>query len=679
MSDTTYFVNKPAEEAISKIDKYILNWGKNGFSAGVFSAVIATYWRNHSAYYSAIINPDGWTTSLGFTGSQGELVKVTLPVARTLTTQFVTLITRQRLNFEVLTNSTDAIPMQTARIGKALCEDIKAKHNLDEKIAAAAEKTAVLGACFISSTWRSDAGYIYAKTPEGNPMYSGDDQIEVHDMLDVVYDWSCEDINNLDWITIKRKRNRYDLMSQYEELADEIASLPSVKDSRQGLTNYGVLSEFDNDDMIYVYEFYHRKTPAVPEGRMVAYGSVGTIFYDDVNPYECIPVFPLIFEKINNTSLGYPMFSNLLPAQEMLDHSASVQASNQSAFGVQSLLVPRGSDISTEALSSGLNAIYYSEQQAEGGGIPKPLEMPTTPPEVGNFMRDMNTYLGNISMINDTLRGQPPANVSSGAMAATLSANAMEFLTSAQKSITLLIEKVVNQAIKNFKLFSSMEQLVDIVGIGNITYAKQFKDSDIKSLNKIKVSTMSPMLSSSSGRIQVADSLLQNGLLKNPEMYFQILEGQDVSVLYKDSITEQTAIQAETDAILDGDKVQPLIFDNHPKFIKSYQALLYNPYVRTNGRLVQTVIALMQERMNMEMTIMTNPMLAQMVSVLRGEPAQNINQMQPSQGSGNGAGIPTPPGTEKEDPKGGKLSKPAQPAQPQQNTDVQQPIGMEVM
>ena len=380
MADKEYFAAQDAESVIERCSREMNSWGMNTFSSGVFSSVVSAYWRNNLAYYSAMIVPDSNNSSLGFGGEQGELVKVTLPVAKTLTKQFVTLITSQRLNFEVLTDNTDASPMQTARIGKAICSGVRKKEELDKKMEHVAERTAVLGASFVSCTWRSDKGYIYSQSPEGQPLYSGDNHVETHDMFDLIYDWSVENFTDLDWVILKRKKNRYDLIAQYPDMADAIAGVMNAKQSRQSMFNNNSLGEYENEDTIVVHEFYHRPSPALPQGRMLAYCNSDTIFYDDINPYECIPVYELSFEKINKCGLSYAMFSNLLPAQEMLDHSASVQSTNQSAFGVQSLLSPRGSDMNVEQLSSGMNLIHYSPLTAEGGGEPKPLELPKTPP-----------------------------------------------------------------------------------------------------------------------------------------------------------------------------------------------------------------------------------------------------------------------------------------------------------
>jgi hypothetical protein len=234
--------------------------------------------------------------------------------------------------------------------------------------------------------------------------------------------------------------------------------------------------------------------------------------------------------------------------------------------------------------------------------------------------------MSNVSMITETLRGQPPANVTSGAMAATLAANAMEFLNSASKSITIWAEDLVNVAIENYKRFASEEQILDITGEGSVSYVKQFKADDLQSLRQIKIRTQSPLMNTVAGRLQFGDSLLQAGLVKKPQQYLNLIEGAPVDTLFDDDLSENMAVQGEIDAILEGRPVAPMMTDNHPMFINAYKKLLYNPYVRTQSEITQAVIALMQERISMEQQL--DPMLK---SILRGEPMQQAGaQGQPA-------------------------------------------------
>lgn len=658
-SGDEYFAKKDALGLIAKANEHMQMWGANTASSSVFTSVLSAYWRNIASYYSCLVNPDSWLTSLGYAGEQGELVKMAVPLAKTLIRQFVSLVTKQRLYAECLTDIDDSNPMLTARIGKAICNDIIEKQKLDEKMEKTAERVAVLGMSFVSSCWRTDKGYIHSinsgeeEGSEDTVNYSGGIHIETHDVQEVVYDWSIEDWENVPWVILKRISNRWDLVAQYPELRNEILGIPSVKEVRQSLPNFSFMSRYDDTDMIYVYEFYHKPTPALPYGRMTVWGSEQTVFLDNAeyNPYECLPVVPFIFEKIQSTGLGYPMLSSLLPAQEMLDLGMSVIATNQQGFGVQSVLVPKGADIDVNDIQ-GMNFITYTPANAEGGGKPEPLQLTATPQEIPNFIRMLEDYMGQLAMINSTLRGQPPANVTSGAMAATLSANAMEFLSSASKAMTLGFEKLLNISMKNYQKFANVEQLVDITGESMFAYTKAFKVEDIKSISKIKVRQQSAMMSTVAGRLQIADSMVQSQLITNPSKYIGIIEGAPIESLFDNELAENTAIQQEIDAILEGKNVIPAAWDNHPMFIQEYRKLLYNYEIRTNSKLMGTLTSLIEERANLEMQ-----MPPEIKALLRGQPMP-----QPQV-----AGSP-PPGQAMQDlsnQQGAGIAAPAAPAQPE--------------
>jgi hypothetical protein len=162
------------------------------------------------------------------------------------------------------------------------------------------------------------------------------------------------------------------------------------------------------------------------------------------------------------------------------------------------------------------------------------------------------------------------------------------------------------------------------------------------------------LLSSVAGRLQLSDSLIQAGLIKDPSKYFAILEGAPVQTLYEDSFDEQLVVQQEVDAIMDGRSVMPLITDNHPLFIKGYKKVLANPIVRVNSTITQTVIQLMTERIKMMDMIAQDPILSRAIAMQYDQP--------PPGASGGPQGGP-PPGAAVSKMEADTAS-PADPAKP---------------
>lgn len=630
MTHDIYFAKEDSEVLAAELDTRMDQWASlDSQMNNLYSGLVSSFPRNLDAYYSTLGGTSN-RSSLDYSGVQGELVSMQVPLARTLIRQFVTLISKQRYNFEVLSNQTDANPIQTARFGKALCNSIVEKNNVDTLMEQVAERTAVLGNSFLSCVWKSDKGYPFSRNNDDSINYSGDVHIEMHDFWDICFDYSNDNFEDLAWVLLRRKRNRHDLISQYPDLKDAIASIPAAYTQ---LSKNGIINNISkNEDMIWVKEFYHKPTPALPEGRFTAFASEKCIFFDELdNPYGGIPIIPFRFETIQSTCLGYPLLSSLLPSQEAFNSCMSTILTNQSAFGVQSVLVPRGAGLGLSEVTGGMNFIEYTPLNAEGGGVPQPLQLTQTPVEIFNFAKDLKGLMGELSMVNDTLRGAPPPNVTSGTMAATISANALEFLSSASKNLTIGMEKTMNWVLQNYKTFATVEQLVDVVGEDGIGFTKEFKQDDLSDLKKIKIRTQSPIMNSIAGRLQLSEAvlpMLQQGQNDAINKYFSIIEGAPVDILFKSELSEQVAVSQEIDALLQGKAVIPIATDNHPLFILQYKELLYNQHVRTNSELLQHVLDLMSERIEMEQNL--NPILKAM---LRGQPMPEQQPQQQQQGA----------------------------------------------
>lgn len=658
-SNEQYFASGPVKDVIDRCENEIHMWGNGNVTSPFFSRLLLAFRRNINYYYSCIVNNTGFDSSIEYVGDQGELAKVRIPIARTLIRQFVSLTTKQRLVFECLTDVDDTNPMITAKIGKAICNQIVDKQNLDAMMGKIAERVCVLGTYFVSCIWRSDKGYIFGKTEQNNPLYSGEVHFETHDMNDIIFDWSVEDHNNLDWIIIKRAMNKWDLCTQFPALADKIKDFPTARSERMAQTYFQYLSRSNNDDMIYVREFYHKPTPSVPFGRMTIFLDDDCILYDALeNPYGCLPIVPFMNEKITSTGLGYPMLSSLLPASEIYDMCISTVSSNIEAFGVQSILIPKGSDISVHDIR-GKNLITYKPQSAEGGGKPEAMQLTASPPDAIPFSNLIEAKMGTLSMLNDTLRGNPPPNVTSGAMAATLSANSLEFLNEASKNITLGFEKLFNIAIGAYKKFATIEQLVDIVGEGQFAFAKEFKAEDIKNIKKIKIRTQSPMMNSISGRLQLGEALmplLQGNDNDAAVKYLSLLNGAPVESLYETQYDEGMAAKQECEAMVEGRPVFPLMTDNHPLFIRNLQRLIYNPIVREKTELAGQVTDLILQRMKMEKELLSTPEGQMIIAMTRGSTAPTPPPPSP----------PPPPSQAQAPVNNNVPSAPAQPAEPMQ-------------
>ncbi len=622
-----------------------------------FNPIWQMWQRNTYAYYSTVLDSQAWFTALQFVGEQGELVKMSVPQARSLIRQLLTLTTKQKLAFNAIAEVEDTSVTEEVRIADSLCEQTIKDKSVDVKNELMVEDGLVIGTGFMKATWRSDLGDPVA-VDGGQVIYEGDLEITVPHMLDLTYNFQVASWDELDWVECRVRRNRWMLIAQHPDLAEEIKKVPSISTELRGRSYLG----FDDDDLIYVYELFHKPTPALPHGRMIVYANTKTIFYDDVNPYGCIPIEQFKPEPIRNLGFGYPMLSNLLPAQEMYDHEFSAIATNHSALGVQNIAMPRGGDINVQELM-GMNFMWYTPQNVPGGGKPETLDLVRSSPELYKFSDVLLRNMQQISNINAAVRGEL-SDGSSGKAIATLTTNSLEFLTSYSKAMNDVLEKIMMHSINAYRRFAKTPRLVRITGKNYQSFSKKFTGDQLAPIQSIRIQAINPLMQSMAGRVDIADKTADKGLITNVQEYVNILDGAPLSQLFESDLSQNDLIHAENEALIAGKPVPALSIDNHPLHILKHKALLNDLSVRSSP-LAQVIQNHILEHSGLVRT--TDPMLMAMANT--GKMPQMPPEMAPppgapppgDQGPQHGDGHPPqPPHPGGPNPMGGgKLSKTA--------------------
>jgi hypothetical protein len=631
-----------ADEGKVVVNRLMERRGK--YSIWTANPVMSAWARNLYAYYSTVLDTTAWETSLQFAGEQGELVRMAVPQARSLIRQLVTLVTKQRLSFNCIAETQGSDVVADVRLGNAIADQIVQDEHLDIKVDTLVEKALVFGAGFMHVGWKTDKGQPYIPGDNGAIIYDGGLDIQVINPIDVYYQYNLPTWDQQPWAEVRVIKNRWDLVAQYPDLADKIIAIPSIHRWR-AVTTYEATEVMD-DDLIYVYEAYHKPTPAMPMGRMIMFSDLNTIFHDGDNDYGCIPIIPMIPEPIEMMCLGYPFLSNLLPCQEMLDHGFSAIATNQSAFAVQNIAVPRGSAVSHQEIN-GMNFISYTPQNVPGGGKPEALQLSQTAPETFKFIDLLYSHMQQISNVSPALRGNLPPGVTSGAAIATLTANAFEFINNTQKAFNLCIEQVMEKSILFHKKFAVIPRMVNIQGKNNQSTQKPYTGQDLTSLKGAKLVQVNPVMQTISGRLDLAQNLTQNGLITTPKDYISILEGAPLKQIYETELSENDLVQSENEMMMEGQQVMALATDDHALHIRKHKTLLNDPQVRLNNNKVGLILNHMQEHIQLAQT--TDPMLLAMA--MTGQMPQGAPPPQQGGGPAPDMGAPAMPD-----------STPAQPA-----------------
>ena len=159
----------------------------------------------------------------------------------------------------------------------------------------------------------------------------------------------------------------------------------------------------------------------MPEGRYVkVVAGTKAVLADGVLPYERIPLIPMRPDIEIRTGHGYSTAWDLMGPQSALDSTVSTMLTNHDAFGVQNIWTEKGSDLSVADLAGGLKHL-------ESNTKPEVLQLTQTSEHSYKLWELILQGMERTSGINSTARGNPDANVKSGAMAALVHAMAVQY------------------------------------------------------------------------------------------------------------------------------------------------------------------------------------------------------------------------------------------------------------
>lgn len=579
-----YFANKNPEDLAGDL-LYRAKSFYNFLNQNDYLVKIADNWR---FYYGLFRNSLYLGHKISYTGEQGELVSLPVNEFRNIAQHIYVMITANRPVMEARAINTDAKSMTQAYLANGILDYYMREKNLEDALKTATEMAIVLGSGFIKMEWNAMAGEPYDFDPDtGEYNYQGEIEFTNLSPFDVVFDGTREKYNP-DWVLVRSFKNKYDLMAKYPELAEKIHAIPTKDDNK--IYRLSLWTNDDTDD-VAVYEFFHKRTESVPNGRYMLFLNEDVTLMDVPLPYRALPVFRMTPGNIMGTPYGYTPLFDIFPLQEALNALYSTFMTNLNAFGVQSIYVPRGADISIASLEGGLNIIQGNEK-------PEPIQLSATPPELFKAIELIRMSIETISGINSVTRGQPEASLKSGNALALVQSMAIQYISGLQQSYVKLIEEVGTQLINNLKDFAKAPRVAAIVGKYNKTLLKEFTGEDLSAINRVIVDVGNPLARTTAGRVQMAEQMLQMNLLKTPQEYFQVINTGKLDSVFEGDLHELFLIKQENEKMMEGKDslVSPL--DQHRTHINEHRAVLADSDVRENPETVRTVMDHIQKHLD---------------------------------------------------------------------------------
>jgi hypothetical protein len=607
-----YWATLPVDEIGNELKKRVDSYYDYMQSSGHFKKIRKSF----RTYYG--FSDNGNSSDIMAVGAEGELSSIVVADYRNLIQHVLIMTCAQRPAFDVHATNSDHASQSQAILGKGLLDYYLREKKLERYLRDAVEFSLWSGEGFVEASWNQTSGETYGVNPEtGAPVQEGDIEYSVHSPLDVIRDINKDDAN-FSWVIVRTFENKYDLAAKFPDLADKILSTTS----NSKIDSLSLSWKGDETDLIPTYKFYHSRSEACPQGRLVQFVNHDCILIDSPLPYRKLPVFRIAPSNQSGSPFGYTSAFDLLGIADASNTLYSTVITNQSTFGVQSITVPKGSDISIQEVSSGLNLIEYDHKMGEI----KPLQLTSTPPEVFKMIEMLDRKAETLSGVNNVARGNPDASLKSGSALALVQSQAINFNSGLQQSYAQLLEDCGLMTLQMLMDFAQVPRVAMIVGKTSKYLMKDFTGKDLQNISRVSCDMGNPLTRTTAGRVELAQNLLQSGLITHADQFLQVINTGSLEPLTEGDQAELMNIRSENEWLSDGKSVQAIITDEHALHINEHKTVLASPEARQNPNLLQVTLDHINQHLNLLRT--SDPQLLQM---LKQQPLAPQQQAQPQQ------------------------------------------------
>ncbi len=608
-----YFAAKPPEElAIDCLQRARSFF--NMMSRNDYLTKIERSWRFYHGIFGSNNSTDHIVT---FVGEEGELVNVPVNHYRNICQHLYNMVTTSRPALQCRAVNSDFRSQAQTILGNGILDYYMREKGMEDAVNLATEYALALSAGYIKLSWNATAGRQFEIDPDTEePVYEGELEFSVHSPYDIVVDGTKEKFSK-EWVIVLIGGNKFNLAAKYKDKADKILRI-------QTKNNYNLkrLSYWSNDDTadVPVYELFHERCDALPEGRYVLFLEDSTVLIDIPLPYREVPIYPIFPGTILGTPYGYTPMFDIYPIQEMINATTSIIATNQTAFGVQNVFIKNDSNITFESIEGGLNGIFGDEP-------PIPIQLTSTPKEVFDFLSFLIQQAETISGVNSVARGNPEASLRSGNALALIQSMALQYISGLQKSYIKCIEDVGTGVINILKDYANAPKVVALVGKSNRTYLKEFTGDELQSINRVIVDVGNPLSRTTAGRVQMAEQMMQMGVIKVPQQYFQVINTGTLDDLYSGDYDQLMLIKQENEYLAEGTQVPAILTDDHRMHIMEHRAVLNSPEARSNPEILNVTLAHIQQHIAQLQNGNVD-----LLQILGQQPLQNPEEVAPPMG-----------------------------------------------
>lgn len=524
------------------------------------------------------------TTHITAAGKKGELSLVGTGEYRNLVQHLLVFAFQSRPSLETVAINTDSKSKAQSYVARGLVEYFRRDGRIDDNCREATEISLLMDSGWVFNEWDVLLGNEVAVDQlTGQVVRQGDIRSRARTPLDVVVDFTKPQGNSRDWILVRDPVNKYDLAAQYPELADRIVRY--TRDyTKDALFRFGELWQYESSVVspdVDVWTFYHRRSPALPNGRMFQFIDPRLHLFDGPIPYRKLPGNRVCPTEMMLSALGYSNTNDLLGLQAIMDALVSAAVTNMTTVGVNNIWSKPNENFDFQQLAAGMNYLQSDNK-------PETLILNQLPPEWFNLANWVIARMEAVSGVNATARGNVQGKDFSGAAMALLQSMAIQFNNGLMRSVNRLIEDCGNDVIQLTQDFAKEKRLGMIIGLQNRYMMREYSAKDVEGIQRVYCRQSNPTKDTTAGKLQLLQEYMKvPGLVTTADQINEVVETGSLDSATEPGRNARLTIDQENEAILAGEVPNVMFFDNHAEHMKGHSRLFASPEDRNDPELVR--------------------------------------------------------------------------------------------
>lgn len=423
------------------------------------------------------------------------------------------------------------------------------------------------------------------------PIKTGDQKFEVLSAFNAA---RCTATNDSPWWILRVRVNKYDEAAKNPKFAAEILASSIERDAYDLEANSNKMAEnlyIDDQDYTYKYIAYHRRTPAVEQGRWIEIIAGQVLRFGGLT-YPRMPVSKMKAGDMIESVFADSPSVDILGLQEAMNALFSGVVTNGLNNLVQ-MIFSRDPKLTTRKLDSGQVAVHATEE-------PKPLNLNGSNAEAVKIIDMLLQHSQLITGINDVARGNPSAHIKTNGAMTLLLAQAIQYIHDIQKSYMRCAGEIGTIVLGNLLKFGPEEMVGYIVGTSKKGQIRKYKKEDILDIERVTADLGNPILGTQSGRYELAMDWSARGVMKDPKQLVTFIRTGDIDTLTDDDFGDNVLIKDENEMIKRGENPPVLLLDMHDEHIMRHKAVMNSPEAREDPILVKAGLAHIREHLRVK-------------------------------------------------------------------------------